>query len=85
MALIGNGWINIEAVLNAGSRPGADGRHVALLQVAALVNRLIITSEDPEEVLAEITVLNLHWLPPLGNPTAQAACELHRAALCDSI
>ncbi|MFJ2354498.1 hypothetical protein [Frigoribacterium sp. NPDC087798] len=88
VALIGNEWTKVEAMLNAGHNLAQMIEKASPLRITAILDqmptRLIMTSEEPDDALAEVTGLALERLAALGNPAAQAAGELYKAAVHDS-
>ncbi|OII24129.1 hypothetical protein [Curtobacterium sp. MCBA15_013] len=83
MALIGNEWAKIEARLNAGHNltkmiESADRETLAAI-VDRMPTRLIVTSPQPDDAIAEIEGLAVERLASMGDPTALAAVEASSA------
>jgi hypothetical protein len=85
VAVIGNEWAKVEALLDAGRNLAQLIEDASALRIAAILDRmptrLVITSEEPDAALAEITDLSMKRLAVLGNPSASAAAELYQSAV----
>ena len=84
VALIGNEWAKVEALLDSGRNLEQLIVEASPLRLSAILDRmptrLIVTSTEPDAALAEVTSLALDRLETLEDPAALLATGLTKTA-----